>query len=206
LSPCLSQPSKYGPEGAMVTGAISAVDNDLGEVTITHELGETNMSIDEVALVREVKCSRRHVDSANLHALKRFLGARVLHVRQSRCSRISETTAKFVAEFLQNTENVEVAEASIANSKSGGKYKIKMARCSMWGKLRLEILEAGLVPVSYGHFFKITKDYGIVSADNCFCGSCRDLGMYNFNELRDVIKELNEYLKELSSATIATCK
>lgn len=189
-----------------VVGTVTEVDEELEKVTVRHEEGEYVLSMDEVCWVREVKCSRRHIDSANLHAMRRFPGARVLPVHRTRSSRINEQRAGAVAAFLRNPENVDVGDASIANSKSGGKLKFKTSRCSMYIKLKHEMLQAGIRPVSSGYFYELTKDYDIVTADNCCCGTCRDLGMYNFNELREVIKELNEHLKEYSHSTAATAK
>jgi hypothetical protein len=207
-------------------GTVIAVNESLGEVTVRfveeddteeEEAAEEEKGAEEEAKkaqgttkvvsatdvrhFRQVKCSRRQVESANLHALDRFPGARVLPVKLSRCSRIDETRADFVSEFLRNPENVEVGEASIANAKSGGKNKLKTSRCEAHRKLFEEMIKEGLRPVSYGHFYNITKDYEILTADNCCCGHCRDLGMYNFDHCRDVITETNEYLKEVSTPT-----
>jgi hypothetical protein len=59
-----------------------------------------------------------------------------------------------------------------------------------------------LKPVSWGYFWGITSDkhmYELVTADNCCCGTCRDLGFRNYEELREVIKALDAAIMKASN-------
>jgi len=190
---------EHGTDDCELRGVI--VEVGVPELTILCE-GTVEAKVfnaDNVKLACEVSCTQWQVQSANLHAVSRFPGARILHHNKAIFRRMSAELAEFVASFLRSPENVEVGEASMANSKGGGKNKFKVSRCETHRKLCTEMLEEGLAPVSYGHFYNVTKDYEILTADNCCCGSCRDMGMYNFIDLRAIIEETTSGLKEYAN-------
>lgn len=150
-----------------------------------------------VSRVRPVVCSRHQCREAKFHSRSRFAGAKVLRLKFNRCSRIDAQRADCVAMFLCNPEYVERGEGNIGKTGGGEKDKLRISRCALYAKLCREMTAEGLRIISYGHFYNLTKDYQILSADNCCCGTCRDFGMYNFNELRDVIKLTAEFIKEI---------
>lgn len=200
-----------GSNAEGVAGVICAVDNDAQEVTVKYdelhdeadENGEVTLSMNVISRVKPVKCSSRQCDEAKKHSNVRFAGAKVIPVAYERSGKIDAPRVEFVANFLRNPENVEVGEPNIGNKKGGGKDKMRISRCGLYSKLSKEMEAAGLTPISYGHFYNTTRHYDILSADNCCCGSCRDLGMYNYNELREVISETNNHIKGLCSEDVS---
>jgi hypothetical protein len=60
---------------------------------------------------------------------------------------------------------------------------------------------AALKPVSWGYFWLLTstKQYELLTVDNCCCGICRELGFENFEEMCDIVGSLDAALLLLSN-------
>ena len=63
---------------------------------------------------------------------------------------------------------------------------------------------ASLKPVSWGHFWSLVEngDYELQTADNCCCGTCRDLGYRNYDELRDIVQASKDSIEAASSGRV----
>jgi len=82
--------------------------------------------------------------------------------------------------------NANQVDGSFANSSKGIRYRLKAHRFSLWKRLVREMEVARLKPCSWGYFYlrTSTNQYELLTADNCCCGTCRDLGFYNYKEVR----------------------
>ena len=56
------------------------------------------------------------------------------------------------------------------------------------------MLKKELKACSWGYFYYLTMDpmYETLTADNCCCGTCRELGWYNYDEMREIVKEIDQ--------------
>ena len=74
----------------------------------------------------------------------------------------------------------------------------------MWHRLCEEMSKAGLKPASWGYFWKLTstKEYELLTVDNCCCGTCRELGFENYEELREMVGVLDQELMSASNNTV----
>ena len=176
----------------------SAVDLATGLVKVSG-LGSVDAS--RVWLEEAVRCTEHQIHEAKLHAAGRFPGAQVPNQVNGRVG-IDPVRAAFVAEFLRSPEVVEPVEASFANAAKGVKYRLKARRWVLWHRL-VEVMGAKkLKPASWGYFWMLTgsKQYELLTSDNCCCGICRELGFDNFDELRDMLNQLDEELLKASSS------
>jgi len=165
----------------------------------------TNTEVDSERLfaIGSVICSANQVKAAKLHAAQYFPGARIKPVI-TRAGGIDPDRAHYVADFLRRKDVVEVVESSIAKSKSSIRWRLKRRRHPLWLSLVEEMKARGLKPVSWGYFWAITSSgqYELLTADNCCCGTCRDLGFLNYEDLRDLIKTLGRHLEAVSDGTL----
>ena len=148
----------------------------------------------------DVDCTKYQISAAKVHALRKFPGAKVCPII-SRPGGIDPVRAAFVAEFLRDPTVVEVVEASLANSKRGLKWRLKQRPWPLWKRLVNRMESAGHRPVSWGHFWGLitTGEYELQTADNCCCGTCRDFGYRNYDELRDIITTLKSSIEAASN-------
>ena len=91
-----------------------------------------------------------------------------------------------MAASLRDPSVVEPVEASFANSAKGVKWRLKQRRWVLWQRLCKEMEEVKLRPVSWGYFSLLTgtKQYELLTADNCCCGICIELGFDNCDTAR----------------------
>lgn len=40
------------------------------------------------------------------------------------------------------------------------------------------------------------REYEELTADNCCCGTCRELGFYNYDEKRDIVRDLDAAVRK----------
>lgn len=182
-----------------LNGIISNIFDDTYEIKHTDET-LTIIEKERVHAKDSIQCSSHQIFEAKKLALRKFPGARQLPIIK-KPQRMSKERVAFVAAFLRSPDNVDPVEASLRNSSKGVKYRLKANRSTLWEKLSLEMSDANLKPVSWGYFHKLTTSdgsYEMMTADNCCCGTCRDLGLYNFKELENVIKQLVQDLISLA--------
>ena len=150
-----------------------------------------------------VICTDHQIKAAKVHAKSTYPGAKCEPVI-TREPGISEERAVFVAKFMRSDTVVESVDASLANAAKGVKYRLKQRRFPLWRRLCNVMVAAKLKPVSWGYFWGLTSDkkqYELVTADNCCCGTCRDLGFQNYEELREIIKLLAAAIERVSNDT-----
>ena len=134
--------------------------------------------------LNDVQCTSHQIHEAKLHAAKRFPGAKFTPII-TRAGGIEPARASFVAEILRDPTVVETVEASLA--KAGKvKWRLKQRPWPLWKRLVNRMETAGHRPVSWGYFWGVvaTGEYELQTADNCCCGTCRDLGYRNYDDLR----------------------
>ena len=127
-----------------------------------------------------VRCTLHQVYYAKIHAKANFPGTCVI-VEQITWDRMDEERAKFVRDFLLDPTVVEIPESSLSNStrKNGPlKYLLKQRSWRLWIRCRKLMALKSLKPVSWDYFWKLTngKQYELLTADNCCCGICQNLG------------------------------
>jgi hypothetical protein len=114
---------------------------------------------------------------------------------------IEPPRAEFVSKFLRDGTVVEVVEASLAKSAKGVKYRLKQNRWVLWHRIVKEMTEAKLKPVSWAYIWVLTstKEYELLTVDNCCCGICRELGFENYDEMREIVHAIDRELLLLSN-------
>lgn len=145
------------------------------------------------------RCTRHQIKRAKKHARAKYPGAKTIVMKQERVG-MDETRVKFVADFLSRDDNVEIIEASMVNAVRGVTKLLRLPPYRLFKKLEDEMTKEGLKPVSWGYFWIntcSTKEYKVMTADNCCCATCRDFGILNYAEIKGIIEDLNEsILKE----------
>jgi len=199
---------------------VVAVDVEAGTVTLvpddsvepddaSAESGDDRSPETEVFYLSDViapgavTCTPYQIQAAKIHTAKYFAGAHVTPTL-TRAGGIDPDRASFVAEFLRRKDVVELVEGSLANSRSGVKYRLKQRRWRLWHRLIENMEENGLRPVAWSYFWGLTKskEYELLTADNCCCATCRDLGFVNFQELRDIATSVCGHLEVLSAGRV----
>ena len=190
--------------------ALAVADEGIKVVTIANALSSQGENSDfeivpakNVRVLGLVTCTLDQIKVAKLHAAVHYPGAKVTSVI-TRAGGISPERASFVAEFLRDKTVCEASEASLVNSSRGVVYRLKQRRWPLWHRLVLLMLTANLQPVSWGHFWWLTStsQYELLTADNCCCGICRDLGFDNYDELRDIITKLAGAIAAVSEGVV----
>ena len=152
--------------------------------------------------LHDVMCTSHQIHEAKIHALKTFPGAKVTPVI-TRTGGIDPVRATFVAGFLRDPTVVEVVEASLSKAKRI-KWRLKQRPWPLWKRLVNRMENEGLKPVSWGHFWGLVAngEYELQTADNCCCGTCRDLGYRNYSDLRDIIQTLRVSIEAASDGRV----
>lgn len=81
------------------------------------------------------------------------------------------------------------------------KWRLLQTPHRLHGRLRAEMEQKGLKPISWTSFWKVvcqSGNYEVLTADNCCCSTCRDLGFYNFKTYNDLLDELERAMKKAS--------
>lgn len=152
--------------------------------------------------LNDVMCTSHQIHEAKVHALKKFPGAKVTPVI-TRPGGIDPVRATFVAGFLRDPTVVEVVEATLSKAKRV-KWRLKQRPWPLWKRLVNRMENEGLKPVSWGHFWGLVAngEYELQTADNCCCGTCRDLGYRNYSDLRDIIQTLKVSIEAASDGRV----
>ena len=187
-----------GPGNVVYSGRVASTDNESGSVQVAGVRGAFDADkIDAGAIwhAGHVRCTDHQIYKAKKHAKSKSPGAAVPKQINGH-SGINEKRSAKVAAFLRDPSVVEPVEASLANSKKGVKWRLKQRRWVLWQRLCKEMEEVKLKPVSWVHFSLLTgtKQYELLTADNCCCGICRELGFDNYDELRDIVRQLDSDL------------
>ena len=161
--------------------------------------GETvgaTVSVNDVWHANSVRCTKGQVRKAKLLARRAHPGAEP-EARTNPHSGISPERAAYVSDFLRRKDNVKEVDAGLANAKKGVKYALTTRRWRLWQKLKLEMEQRDMKPASWSFFWGLTSSaqYVLLKYDTCCCGICRDLGFDNYDELREILKELDSEIK-----------
>ena len=176
-----------------------------GVVRLEHK-GNTRTT--QVWVLGSVRCTNHQIHKAKLHALNFYPGCTVAPTVNPHIG-ISKERAGFVERFLRCDTVVETVETSLANAAKGVRYRLKQRRWVLWHRLVREMSEAKLRPVSWGHFWMLTstKQYELLTVDNCCCGACREMGFDNYDEMDSILESLNQsLLRETNDAAGLTAK
>ena len=148
----------------------------------------------------DVRCTQRQVAKAKAHAAQFSPGAQVPKQVNGHVGISAERAAK-VASFLRDKSVVEPVEGSFQNASTGVRWRLKQRRWVLWHRLVKQMQEEGMKPVSWGYFSLLTgtRQYELLTADNCCCGICRELGFDNYDEMRDIAKQLDAELLLLTN-------
>lgn len=204
------------PTGTMARGFVQDIKDDhtLEVLIIRSRLSQN--SIDEVLLVNREDahinwtCSNKVIARARTHALDGFPGkpASPSSARGgSGESRVDPESAAFVASFLCHKDVAQQYKESSLKPKNS-KVKFRLLKCAYhtYFRLRTEMIEKDIKPVSWTYFWKLvcqSGEYDVLTADNCCCGTCRDYGFSNFNEYRLLLNDLFQSIEVASNEVYA---
>jgi len=193
-----------------LTAMVLELENGDGELLVSErrdtggnvvEAGSARVGVRSAWVVGSVRCTHHEVRRAKELARAKFPGAKP-DAHTNPHSGISKERAAYVSDFIRRDDNVAHVAASLDNSKKGVKYQLKMRRWSLWNKLVFEMEAKGHKPCGWGYFWALTgtAQYELMKYDNCCCGTCRELGFENYDELRSIVEGTGSVLKLLSGS------
>jgi hypothetical protein len=141
------------------------------------------------------KCTRTLFEDAKKHGKKHFPGKLVTSDKQNRLPIFKgDPNSCYVTDFLTRKDVAQQhLESNWKPSNKNIKWRLLQTPYKLYFRLREEMVHLKLKPVSWTYFYKIvctSGSYEVLKADNCCCATCRDLGFYNFNDFRSLVKDI----------------
>ena len=142
-----------------------------------------------------VRCSPYLIHEAKVHAALTYPGA-VVDTTTYTLERMAPEQISYITRFLRRPDVIAFPEASLAGARSGVEFLLKDTPAALYRRLRCEMIESRLEPCSHRYFEMLCADkkYGRLTAANCCCRSCRDLGINSYEELLAVLDEVQVYI------------
>uniref|UniRef100_A0A7S3JVH9 PHD-type domain-containing protein n=1 Tax=Aureoumbra lagunensis TaxID=44058 RepID=A0A7S3JVH9_9STRA len=156
---------------------------------------------ERIRSIDAVNTSRDEIYKAKLHALAYYPGAELGRVVFSRPGRFDAQRAEYLATYLRpgGTGGVELADASNRNVQRGIRYMRTDTVSNMYKRLNEQLKKLNLRPLSKGLFFfhAATKDTVDAKAETCVCRTCRDLGYHTFDDIIELLDDIDALITKL---------
>jgi hypothetical protein len=159
------------------------------------------------------RCTDHLFNTAKTHGKKHFPGKVITKDEEEDKSPVfrgNEASREYVTNFLVRKDVAQQhLESNWKPKNSKVKWRLLQTPYKLYWRLRAEMIEHSLTPVSWTFFWKIvcrSGKYEVLTADNCCCATCRDLGFYNFNEYRKLVKDLMSAKVSVANTLFAQAK
>jgi len=150
------------------------------------------------------KCTSHSIRQAKEQGRSSFPGKMVTKLLEEKnpVLKTSPESVAYLAHFLTRRDvSQQHLESSWKPKNKNIKWRLLQTPYKLYGRLRSEMIEEKLKPISWTSFWKVvckSGEYEVLTADNCCCATCRDLGFYNFKAYVELLDEIEKAIMNAS--------
>ena len=139
---------------------------------------------------KTIRASDDEIKQASKHAQSLGAGAAVEPIMRVGWTRTDEGANRTVAECLRSSSFVSRVDGGGSTARTGTKWRIKLGTSMFLKKINEVLKQKQQRLMSRPRLLALisTKEYSRLTAENCCCASCRDLGYISYRALREVVE------------------
>jgi len=151
---------------------------------------QSNVQQDRIMHEETIRASDDEIKQASKHAQCLGAGAAVIPITRVGWTRTPVDSNETVALCLRSPSFVSRADGGGATARTGRKWRIKLGTSMFLQKINEILKKKNQRLMTRPRLLALisTKEYSRLTAENCCCAICRDLGYVSYASLREVVE------------------